>query len=186
MLSLMYAGEMCYWYWELCTTIQTTPKPDPANPDPNQTIPHPKFCSSPEPELKSETRQECYKVKTIESKQSGEGSQTESQRQSATVESKETYKSLPDSGIESCSSRDGFISHANKHSTVELPSLFCAMKHSQGDEFVKRWVSDFDPQKNARELFSKYIDVARGPLKAQGWNYDRAVQLLVKLRRATH
>lgn len=186
MLSLMYAGELCYWYWELCTT---------------QTRHHTKSELDPStvPKVKTESGLECCKVGTVLGQESQQNTQVESTQyecsESQRPLSKECLQSESDKAPKSVPSGDsmntmsGFSSerpgcHASKNSIIGLPSLFCVMEHSQGGGFAKQWVSDFDPQKNGKELLSKYIDVARGPLKAQGWNYDRAVQLLVKLRRA--
>ena len=184
MLSLMYAGELCYWYWELFTT-QTSPE-----------LNHTKSELEPSTEsyVKTETGQKCNKVDTVLGDESQQDTQVESShyvcsesqipvsKEVLQSESKETPKSLPSGDSMSGSSREEFDCLSRNHSITGLSSLFCVMEHSQGAEFVKQWVSDFDPQKNGRELLSKYIDVARGPLKAQGWNYDRAVQLLVQLR----
>lgn len=65
-----------------------------------------------------------------------------------------------------------------------VDSLYLLMRHLQGDVFVRRWRSEFNAILLAQEFLSKYLETARGALKDQGWNYDRAVQLLVKLKRA--
>ena len=62
--------------------------------------------------------------------------------------------------------------------------LYSVMEHSQGAEAVTNWKSRFNPLKRGQELLSKFVEVARGPLKAQGWNYARAVQLLVAMKKA--
>ena len=62
--------------------------------------------------------------------------------------------------------------------------LYSVMEHSQGAEVVTNWKSRFNPIKRGQELLSKFVEVARGPLKAQGWNYARAVQLLVAMKKA--
>ncbi len=62
--------------------------------------------------------------------------------------------------------------------------LYHVMWHTCGEEGVSRWLSDFDPHKCGLEMLSKYIDAARGPLKGQGWEYSRAVKLMVQLKRA--
>lgn len=62
--------------------------------------------------------------------------------------------------------------------------LYSVMEHCQGAEAVENWKSKFDPLKRGQELLSKFVEVARGPLKAQGWNYARAVQLLVDMKKA--
>ncbi len=62
--------------------------------------------------------------------------------------------------------------------------LYSVMEHCQGAEAVSNWKSRFNPLKRGQELLSKFVEVARGPLKAQGWNYARAVQLLVTMKKA--
>ncbi len=112
MLSLMYAGEMCHWYWELNST--------PLHPTPS---------------------------KDDQKKQLG--------------------ASLND-----------------QSSNSKEPTLWCVMELTQGIEFARDWKDNFNAQKYGIEFFSKYVDVARGPLKDQSWNYVQAVQLLVSLRKA--
>jgi hypothetical protein len=62
--------------------------------------------------------------------------------------------------------------------------LYSVMEHCQGAEAVSNWKGRFNPLKRGQELLSKFVEVARGPLKAQGWNYARAVQLLVTMKKA--
>ena len=62
--------------------------------------------------------------------------------------------------------------------------LYSVMQHCQGAEAVENWKSRFNPLKRGQELLSKFVEVARGPLRAQGWNYARAVQLLVAMKKA--
>ena len=64
--------------------------------------------------------------------------------------------------------------------------LYSVMERCQGAEAVENWKSRFDPLKRGQELLSKFVEVARGPLKTQGWNYGRAVQLLVAMKKAQH
>lgn len=47
-----------------------------------------------------------------------------------------------------------------------------------------RWKEEFDPYKHGLEMLAKYIETARGPLKGMGWEYSRAVDIVVKLRKA--
>lgn len=82
---------------------------------------------------------------------------------------------------ESCTSvaSGGQAGEANETSLFSLIELF------QGERFVDRWRSEFDACQLGQEFLSKYVDIARGPLKVQQWNYDRAVQLLVKLKKGS-
>ncbi len=111
MLSLMYAGEMCHWYWEL-------------NSAPSQPTP-----------------------------------------------SKDDRKTQPGASL-------------NDHDSSKESTLWCVMELTQGIEFARDWRDNFNSQKYGIEFLSKYVDVARGPLKDQSWNYVQAVQLLVSLRKA--
>lgn len=63
-------------------------------------------------------------------------------------------------------------------------SLYSLMERLQGVEFVRKWQCDFSAVQLGQDFLSRYIDVARGPLRAGGWKYDRAVQLLVKLKKS--
>ena len=65
-----------------------------------------------------------------------------------------------------------------------LRQLFCVMEHCQGKQAVENWTSRFNPLERGQELLSKFVEVARGPLKTQGWKYGRAVQLLVTMKKA--
>ena len=75
----------------------------------------------------------------------------------------------------------GLVPCPEHHSEASLYSL---MECLQGAEFVQKWQREFSAVQLGQDFLSKYIDVARGPLRAGGWKYDRAVQLLVKLKKA--
>ena len=89
---------------------------------------------------------------------------------------------LPASG---CSNSIAGDIVAAAHTALER-QLYSVMEHSQGAEAMMNWKSRFNPLKRGQELLSKFVEVARGPLKAQGWNYARAVQLLVAMKKAQH
>ena len=72
----------------------------------------------------------------------------------------------------------------NSEIDPSLLDFYHVMRHTHGKEHVTRWKSEFDPIKQGQEVLSKYIGAARGPLKNHGWNYSRAVELIVKLKRA--
>lgn len=118
MLSLMYAGEMCHWYWEL---------------------------SSASPQLTSSK---------------------EDQEQQATAS--KTVEASP----------------SNQSQSSNETKLWCVMKLTQGEDFTRQWRDNFNSQKYGIEFLSKYVDVARGPLKDQSWNYIKAVQFLVSLKKS--
>ena len=62
--------------------------------------------------------------------------------------------------------------------------LYHVIIHTCEEGSVSRWLSEFDPHKCGLEMLAKYIDTARGPLKGQGWEYARAVKLLVMMKKA--
>ena len=72
---------------------------------------------------------------------------------------------------------------ASRQQYSQAAWLYQAMEHSQGSEFSSKWAEEFDCVALGQGFLAKYIEVARGPLKPQGWEYDRAVQLLVKLKK---
>ena len=74
--------------------------------------------------------------------------------------------------------------HCGGHTRTVLSQLFCVMEHCVGAKSVENWKRRFDPLQRGQELLSKFVEVARGPLKAQGWNYSRAVELLVTMKKA--
>ncbi len=151
MLALMYAGELCYWRWELDGgsdgSLSTTDQAE-------ATTPH-------------------------REKENSNSDLPEASRVSPLPSGLE----IPSSGLEELS-----ISEATPRScaspTTAVDSLYLLMKHLRGDEFVQRWHLEFDAVVLAQGFLSKYLETARGPLKGQGWSYDRAVQLLVKLKKA--
>jgi hypothetical protein len=65
-------------------------------------------------------------------------------------------------------------------SSLRPYQLMCEYK---GEEYRDLWCKSFDPSRLCERYLSRYISVARGPLKELGWSYDRAVQLLVELRK---
>lgn len=67
---------------------------------------------------------------------------------------------------------------------VPQRQLYSVMEHCQRADAVRNWKSRFNPLKRGQELLTKFVEMARGPLKAQGWNYARAVQLLVAMKKA--
>ena len=59
-----------------------------------------------------------------------------------------------------------------------LMDTACGVEHSQ------KWTTTFDAPALCDRYLARYIGVARGPLKSVGWSYERAVKLLVELRRS--
>ena len=70
------------------------------------------------------------------------------------------------------------------HVDSACPDLYKIMRWTRGEDFTSRWIAEFDALKYGLEMLSKYINAARGPLKGHGWKYAKAVELVVKLKRA--
>ncbi len=133
MLALAYAGELCYWSWEL------TAATDAASGDTkSQDAPE----SKPPPEL-----------------------------------------SKPPSRMKMPEQLARSVLFGNRPSPPD--SFYLLMKELRGQEYVDKWRSEFRGVDLAQGFLTKYLDTARGALKGKGWSYDRAVQLLVKLKKAT-
>lgn len=79
---------------------------------------------------------------------------------------------------------EGAVS-SNGTGSEENLTLYHVMLHTRGLPLIDAWKSDFDSLRHGVEMLSKYISVARGPLKNHGWSYSKAVELMVKLRKAT-
>lgn len=152
MLSLMYAGEMCHWYFELSTVLS---QPSP-----------PKECQKQSPSFEESQEQPTTASEKVK-KQSTSSKESQEQQASA---------SLSDNTSPS-------IQSSNQSS--EEPRLWCVMELTQGVDFTRQWKDNFNPQKYGVEFLSKYVDVARGPLKDQSWNYVKAVQFLVSLKKSS-
>ncbi len=81
---------------------------------------------------------------------------------------------------------EGYASEIRPNLPVETSGLdlYHVMRCTRGEEYVLRWKCEFNAIQSGLEMLSKYINAARGPLKHQGWNYSKAVELVVKLRKA--
>lgn len=227
MLSLMYAGEMSYWYWELCTmqtsidppttrpgSTQTNLDPTQTKPDPIQTTPDPiqsnLDCSQTTPDhiqtnldpiqtkvdtirtiqdaVKTIPEQECLEVHaSLRKKSQGTHPEDCLSVTKAQISDRAQRSESNDNKTIYTSSQtgDAKANVVGYWPTIVMHSLFCVMENSQGIEFVKDWLLNFNPHKTGEDVLAKYIEVARGPLKPHGWKYDRAVQLLVSLKKAT-
>jgi len=77
--------------------------------------------------------------------------------------------------------------HSNGRDSTEAATadLFEVMLHTRGPLRVASWRAEFDAVQLGTEMLSKYINVARGPLKKHGWNYSKAVDLVVKLKKCS-
>ena len=140
----MYAGEMCYWYWELDRgggeLLQGQPGAAPMG--------------------------DAGERGMVADAGTGMGSESK------------------------CGSSAGYVSGSGGESASgpatpgSRPSPFGLMGAMRGLDFVREWREGFSPARLGVEYLSKYIDAARGPLKLQQWSYDRAIQLLVRLKKS--
>ena len=74
--------------------------------------------------------------------------------------------------------------NADVRSSRPSLDLYHVMRQTCGEEMVTRWVCEYNPYAHGLEVLSKYIAAARGPLKGTGWEYSRAVELMVTFKRA--
>lgn len=61
--------------------------------------------------------------------------------------------------------------------------LYPVLHHTRGAGAVSQWLERYDPLEYGLKVLSKYISVARGPLKGAGWDYSRAVKLMLDLKK---
>lgn len=78
------------------------------------------------------------------------------------------------------SSSDDNITWSSSFSSSDL---YPVLRHTHGKEVVSQWVHGYDPLEHGLKVLSKYIKVARGPLKDVGWDYTRAVKLMLDLKK---
>jgi len=52
-----------------------------------------------------------------------------------------------------------------------------------GEQFTSEWEKSFNALQFGQECLSKYIEIARGPLKEHGWKYDAAVKMTVEMKK---
>ena len=157
MLGLMYAGELCYWAWERGAQTQLH----------SQRV------------TQADTQTKLLSP-TATGSQSTSYRHTQERPQAISTNDKVPTASRECSGLVARGNGDD----REKSCEAEPVSFYCLMEHLQGREFTHKWKSEFNAVQCGQEFLTKYIDTARGPLKLQGWSYDRAVKLLVKLKRA--
>ena len=162
MLALMYAGELCYWVWETTQAHTLTL---------THTQTHTQTQSLSPTHVKTQTLLSTVSENVTRCKQTEDKEDRHEDRHKdfTMCERLRTTARGEDRG-EPC--------------TVEATSLYSLMEHLQGREFVHKWASEFSAVRYGQDFLGKYVDAARGPLMSQGWSYDRAVQLLVKLKKA--
>ena len=146
MLALMYAGEMCYWAWE----------------------------------LGNRGRGNCDRGKVEQVTQTGEEEKGEvvgRERQRRTEECSRVGESSNGGELQVAQTREG--------GTVAAPPLFAGLiSLVKGSDYLEHYFASFSAADEGQSLLGRYIKLAQGPLKAQNWNYARAVQLVVQLKRA--
>ena len=85
-----------------------------------------------------------------------------------------------DSGVARLPSGEEFSRCGAVQLSFDLYTVLC---HSQGEGAVSEWLRRFDTLEYGLKVLSKYINVARGPLKGTGWDYSRAVKLMLDMKR---
>ena len=194
MLALMYAGELCYWCWSLGAADSRKQTSDSLNKEP----PKPEPTASADAAAASSSRS--LPIKKEEGKQTSEDtsditSSADRPSRNSTADTCSNSGSLEQSiknisleaGSEHCEAvATNTCSRCSEEALTSWRQLYSVMEHCCGEGVVQDWNSRFDPLKRGQELLSKYIEVARGPLKAQEWKYERAVQLLVAMKKSAH
>ena len=66
---------------------------------------------------------------------------------------------------------------------VATPPFSSLITQLKGPDYWEKYKRDFYAVDVGQSLLTKYIKLAQGPLKSQNWNYARAVQLVVQLKR---
>ena len=155
MLSLMYAGDMCKWHM-LCS--------DAGN-------------SAPTGNCGVRGRDKdtlSLGVKPYNLQEEPDGSQ------STAVHCNQDAPSPSHQGVNPCD-----LQQANPLAVLPLSlQPYLLMDSACGEEHSKKWAATFDAPVLCERYLARYISVARGPLKSLGWSYERAVKLLVDLRRS--
>ena len=155
MLSLMYAGDMCQWHMQC--SVQSTPSSascgSSGGRDQDTTAPGVKPCK-----LKADTN---------------------SSQSDSTVVQCSKDATPASQGANPCNLQEASSSETPTHSLEP----YALMDNAFGKEHTQQWTTDFDAPVLCDRYLSRYISVARGPLKSVGWSYERAVKLLVELRR---
>ena len=95
-------------------------------------------------------------------------------------------KGPPDCTSDSCVSKNPFHDTENIPDAIKSKTfdLYPVMQHMRGEGEVTHWLHHYEPHKRGLEMLDKYLSMARGPLKHANWDYSRAVQLLIHLKRA--
>lgn len=153
MLSLMYAGDMCQWHMHC--SVQNTPSSASCGGGRDQDTAEPgvKPCN-----LKGET----------------DSSQSDSTTAKCSKDA-----TPPSQGVNPCNVQQASALATSTHSLEP----YALMDAAFGKEHTQQWTTNFDAPVLCDRYLARYISVARGPLKSLGWSYERAVKLLVELRR---
>ncbi|CAI8055748.1 UPF0600 protein C5orf51 [Geodia barretti] len=64
-----------------------------------------------------------------------------------------------------------------------MPLFSSLISQLKGRDYFVQYRRDFSAVDIGQSLLKKYIKLAQGPLKSQNWNYARAVELVVQLKR---
>lgn len=82
-----------------------------------------------------------------------------------------------------CASVNSDSSMMKDDGDLQLPLFASLLVQLKGRDYVRQYWRIFSPSSIGQTLLRRYIKVAQGPLKTQNWNYARAVQLVVQLKR---
>lgn len=155
MLSLMYAGDMCKWHM-LCSEAGNNA----------QTV-------------KCGVRGRDKDTSSLGSKPCNLQEEPDDS-QSTAVHCNEAAPSPSLQGVHPCD-----LQQASPVAVLPLSlQPYLLMDTARGEEHSKKWVATFNAPVLCERYLARYISVARGPLKSLGWSYERAVKLLVELRRS--
>ena len=85
-----------------------------------------------------------------------------------------------------CSDRPDFktVETRGREPLPAATPLFSSLiSQLKGRDYFVQYRRDFSAVDIGQSLLTKYIKLAQGPLKSQNWNYARAVELVVQLKR---
>ena len=212
MLALMYAGELCYWAWEVSGDSGKEREEGGAGKD---SIGGRGTGGGELKRLEGAMRDQELKDRSISSSNEDSGSKLcTSATAGNRTENIETRLSARERGQEwestagsVCVSGGSSLNEAlfteqqqTEHQPQsrltgspgaqpllprrELPLFSGLLCQVKGEDHVHKCCSEFSPTARGREILGRYIEMARGPLKEQNWSYARAVQLMVQLKRA--
>ena len=180
----MYVGELCYWCWERGDHNQTNVATSSST-GTSESAPNSVEERKEDKDVPLETSAQTDRVEQKE----GDVDELEVQKLKLNADSEKHSSDVGPKSIVSASAaisstkEQGLDSDAIKR--YQQSRLYSLVLNTKGVDFIKTWMFNFDPLKEGIETLAKYVEIARGPLKDHGWSYDRAVRLLVELKRTS-